>query len=116
MLGLALLALAAIFVAARGQDGDRRSFVVALVAGLLASPIVWLHYLVLLVVPLALYRPRLSAAWFIPLAYWFLPGQENHGSARNIVVMIALTASTLALAMWRRREPEPAPVPALSSP
>ena len=116
VLGLALLALAAIFVAARGQDGDRRSFVVALVAGLLASPIVWLHYLVLLVVPLALYRPRLSAAWFIPLAYWFLPGQENHGSARNIVVMIALTASTLALAMWRRREPEPAPVPALSSP
>src|SRR5207244_5029201 len=95
VLGLAFVALAAILAVARGRDGERRSFVVALVAGLVASPIVWLHYLVLLIVPLALYRPRLSAAWLIPLTYWFLPGQENHGSARNIVVMLALTASTL---------------------
>ena len=114
VLGLTVLALAAILAAARGTDGDRRSFVVALVAGLVASPIVWLHYLVLLVVPLALYRPRLSAAWFIPLLYWFLPGQENHGSATNIIVMIALTGLTLGLAM--RRERERSPLPALSSP
>lgn len=114
VLGLTLAALAAIIAVARGKDGDRRSFIVALVAGLLASPIVWLHYLVLLIVPLALYRQRLSAAWLIPLAYWFLPGQENHGSVRNIGVMLALTAATLALAMWRRRERTP--LPALSSP
>jgi Glycosyltransferase family 87 len=114
VLVVTLLALAAIFAASRSKDGDRLSFVVALMAGLLASPIVWLHYLVLLIVPLALYRPRLSAAWFIPLTYWFLPGQENHGSARNIGLMFALTASTLALAMWRRTEPTAEPV--LSSP
>jgi hypothetical protein len=114
VLGLTLIALAAIFAAARGADGDRRSFVVALVAGLVASPIVWLHYLVLLFVPLALYRPRLSAAWFIPIAFWLLPGQESHRSATNIAVMVALTAATLALAVWRRRERVPAA--ALSSP
>jgi hypothetical protein len=114
LLALALVALAAIVAVSRGRDGDRRSFVVALVAGLLLSPIVWLHYLVLLIVPLALYRPRLSAAWLIPLAYWFLPGQENHGSARNIGVMFALTTATLALAIWRGRERTP--LPALSSP
>jgi alpha-1,2-mannosyltransferase len=114
VLGLTVLALAAIFVAARRADGDRQSFVIALVAGLAVSPIVWLHYLVLLVVPLALYRPRLSAAWFIPLLYWFLPGQENHRSAANILVMIALTGLTLAIAM--RREGERSPLPALSSP
>jgi hypothetical protein len=99
---------------ARGKDGDRRSFVLALGAGLIASPILWMHYLVLLVVPVALYRPRFGAAWFVPLAYWSLPGQENHGSARNIAVMLALTAITLALAMRRGRERLPAPV--LSSP
>jgi hypothetical protein len=114
VLGVTVVAMAAIFAAARTKDGDRLGFVVALIAGVIASPIVWLHYLVLLIVPLALYRPRLSAAWFIPLTYWFLPGQESHGSTRNILVMFGLTALTLVLAMRRSREPTP--VPALSSP
>jgi alpha-1,2-mannosyltransferase len=118
VLALTLAALGAVVAVARGRDGDRRSFLLALGAGLLASPIVWMHYLVLLVVPLALYRPRFGIAWVVPLAYWYLPGQENHGSARNIVVMAALTAITLALAMrqGRARERERAPLPALSSP
>jgi hypothetical protein len=112
VLGLMVALMVAIVWVARGTDGDRRSFVVALVAGLLLSPIVWLHYLVVLIVPLALYRPRLGAAWLVPLLYWFLPGQENHGSVGNILVMMSLTAATLALAVWRRREP--APLPAFS--
>jgi Glycosyltransferase family 87 len=114
VLGLTLVALAAIFVAARGKDGDRLSFVVALIASLLASPIVWLHYLLLLIIPLALYRPRFSAAWFIPIAYWVLPGQENHGSARNFLVLMGLTALTFVLAA--RRGKEPTLVPSPSSP
>jgi hypothetical protein len=118
VLVLTLAALAAVVVVARGKDGDRRSFLLALGAGLLASPIVWMHYLVLLVVPIALYRPRFGVAWVVPLAYWYLPGQENHGSARNIVVMAALTALAIGLAMRRggTREREPAPLPVLSSP
>ena len=32
------------------------------------TPIMWLHYLVLLMVPLALTRPRFSALWLVPLA------------------------------------------------
>jgi hypothetical protein len=114
VLALTVAALGAIVVVARLKDGDRRSFLVALGAGLVASPIVWMHYLVLLVVPVALYRPRFGAAWFVPLAYWYLLGQENNGSAWNIVLMVAITAIALALAM--RREREPSPVPVLSSP
>jgi hypothetical protein len=114
VLALTVAAVGGIVAVARRKDGDRRSFLVALAAGLVASPIVWMHYLVLLVVPIALYRPRFGAAWFVPLAYWYLPGQENHGSVRNIALMLALTAITLALAMRRERERWPAPV--LSSP
>ena len=51
-----------------GADGDRRSLTFALAAGVVLTPILWLHYLVLLVVPIALARPRLSALWFVPLA------------------------------------------------
>jgi hypothetical protein len=114
VLALTIAALGAVAALARAKDGDRRSFAVALGTGLIASPIVWMHYLVLLVVPMAIYRPRFGAAWVVPLAFWYLPGQENHGSARNIALMLALTAVTLALAMRRERERLPAPV--LSSP
>jgi len=116
-LGVAILAvgaLAAIFAAARGKDGDRRSFVVALGAGLLLSPIVWLHYLVLIFVPIALYRRRFSAAWLVPFAYWLLPGQESGGSIANFATMFGLTALAVALGVWQRRERTP--LPALSTP
>jgi Glycosyltransferase family 87 len=108
---LTLAALVAIVALARGRDGDRRSFVAALVVGLLASPIVWMHYLVLLVVPIALYRPRFGVAWVVPLGYWYLQGQENDGSVGNIVVMLVLSAAALGFAMWRDREQEPLPAP-----
>jgi alpha-1,2-mannosyltransferase len=116
---LALLALTAalvvaIVVAARRHDGDRRSFAVAVVASLALTPIVWLHYLVLLVVPVALYRQRFSAAWAIPLLFWLLPGQENNGQIANILIAFGLAGATLALAS--RRRSEPAPVPVLSTP
>jgi hypothetical protein len=111
---LTVAALGAMFVVARGRDGDRRSFVLALGIGFLASPIVWMHYLVLVFVPVALYRSRLSAAWFVPLAYWGLQTQENQGSAGKIAVMAALTALAVGLAMRPRKAT--APVPALSSP
>jgi Glycosyltransferase family 87 len=114
VLALAVLGLAAIFALARGRDGQRRSFVLALGVGLLASPIVWTHYLVVLVVAIALYRPRLGAAWLVPLVYWYLPGQQNHGSIWNFVLLGVLTALSLGLAMRPSRTRVPAP--ALSSP
>ena len=40
---LTVAGLAAIMAFARGKDGDRRSFIAALVVGLIASPIVWMH-------------------------------------------------------------------------
>jgi len=53
---------------ARGADGDRRALTLALAAGFVLTPILWLHYLVLVVVPIALARPRLSVLWLVPLA------------------------------------------------
>jgi alpha-1,2-mannosyltransferase len=66
----AIVLLALGWRAARSDagSGDRRSLTLALAAGLVATPILWLHYLVLLVVPVALARPRLSPLWFTPLA------------------------------------------------
>lgn len=108
LLLLTVAVCAAIVAIARGHDGDRRAFIVAIVAALVLSPIVWVHYLVLLFVVIALYRPTLSLAWVIPMAYWLLPGQDSHGSTAVILVAYAMTAA-IALATWRRRVPTPVP-------
>src|SRR5439155_11876372 len=75
---LSLLAAAALLVAAAVVARDRRRtlrdrdvavLTLALAAGLAASPIVWVHYFLLLLVPLVLTRPSLSPLWLVPFAY-----------------------------------------------
>jgi glycosyl transferase family 87 len=92
-------ALAGVFALARRRDGDRLSLTASIAASLLLSPIVWLHYFVLLLVPLALARPRLTAAWVIlPLPFWFSTANgQSHGHAGAIVLALA-TASVILLA------------------
>jgi hypothetical protein len=77
--GLALLGLA--WRAARDEqrrpvDRDRVSLGLALAAALVLTPILWLHYLVLLFVPIALARPRLSWVWFVPLSLTVLEWRD----------------------------------------
>src|SRR5262249_2296263 len=57
---LAVLLAGLVVLAARASDGDRRGFATAVLASLVATPLLWLHYLLLLYVPIALYRPRLA--------------------------------------------------------
>jgi alpha-1,2-mannosyltransferase len=73
LLALASAALATI-VLRRGLRGDdRQAFVLAIALILVASPLLWIHYFVLLLVPIALARPRFSALWLVPIAMWLLP-------------------------------------------
>ena len=71
--GAGLLALA-LRAARRDADEpgerDRRSLTLVLAAALVLTPIVWQHYLALLIAPIALARPRLSPLWALPLAAW----------------------------------------------
>jgi alpha-1,2-mannosyltransferase len=82
-----------VFVAARGPEGDRRSLSVAVAGALLATPVLWLHYLVLLFVPIALARPRLSAVWFLPLAFWASPLAHSEGSVWRTCFVLAVAAA-----------------------
>jgi hypothetical protein len=93
--------LAGVVVIARREDGDRRAFSLAIVAAIAITPIVWLHYFTLLVVPLALARPRLAWAWGLMWAFWLIPQQGNQGDLWRIILAFALTAA-LALALAGR--------------
>ena len=46
---------------------------VGLGATLALSPIVWLHYLVVLLVPMAIARPRFTPLWLLPILLWTSP-------------------------------------------
>ncbi len=59
--------LAAAWRATRRPGGERTALGLAIIATLTAAPIVWDHYLVLLLIPIALRSPRLSGLWFLPL-------------------------------------------------
>ena len=59
----------------RGRRGDDRgAFCLALAAAVAMTPILWLHYLLLLLVPLAIVRPRFTPLWLLPIVLWV--GQE----------------------------------------
>jgi hypothetical protein len=71
-IALAILAMAACLYAGRRGD-ERAALTLGVAACLLATPVLWVHYFALLLVPLALGRPRLSPIWFAPLILWLCP-------------------------------------------
>lgn len=93
-LGLGVLGASA--VAARRAGGERRSFILGIAASLLLSPIVWPHYLALLLVPLALARPRMSGAWLLGLPLIVCSPPNFHG-APTATWQIALALAISAL-------------------
>ena len=99
--GLPLLVAAAVL--ARRGSNELGALALALAAALALSPVVWLHYLVLLVVPIAVARARLSLVWFAPLLLWVTPGTASNGSAWRIAFVLGVVALTLTLAAAPRR-------------
>jgi hypothetical protein len=75
VVGVACLALVA--WRSRTTDADAWTFIVAIGAALALSPIVWLHYFTLLLVPVAIASPRLGPIWALPFAFWALGGQST---------------------------------------
>ena len=105
MVTLALLAAAA-WVARDERrslrERDVATLTLALVAALAASPIVWVHYFLLLLVPLVLIRPRLSLLWFVPLAFQPLgEAAWPAGDARKLALALGATLVILGAAVAR---------------
>jgi hypothetical protein len=76
--GLSLLLLSAIVKAGR-RGCDQRALVGCVALILVASPLIWTHYPALLLVPLAILRPRLGPAWLLGLVLWLCPQKAAAG-------------------------------------
>ena len=74
--GCCLLAVLCV-VARRAPRADATMFLLGVLAVVAFSPIVWQHYLLLVLVPLAVLQPTLAAVWFVPLLLWLTPDSSN---------------------------------------
>ena len=97
--GLAAALLASSAMLARRGD-DRRGFVLALAAAIACSPIVWLHYFALLLVVVAVARPRLAPIWFLGLPFQlFVTTGVYNGSPWQTAGVLFVAAATVGLAL-----------------
>ena len=103
VIGLALLA--AVVYAARAPGGDAVAYSLAIVASIALTPIVWLHYFSLLVLPLAVLRPRFAWPWLLLWVFWLMPDQENQGELWRIVLAAGVTGVLLGFVARSTRRP-----------
>lgn len=101
--GLAVCTL--VVIIARGSDAGW--FSSAVVCGLLVSPLLWPHYLLVMFVPLAITRPRALAPWLVSVAMWEMLSPANY-----VVNVCFVLGSFLAITLWgpapaRRTSSEP---------
>jgi alpha-1,2-mannosyltransferase len=80
------------------KGSDRGWFTAAIAFGLFASPLVWMHYLVILFVPLAIARYPSRGAWLLTAGLWLLPFEPPPTVVEVLLVLviassIAFTAS-----------------------
>jgi hypothetical protein len=117
-LALGLVLVAGIVLVGR-RGGEQKAFILAIAASLALTPIVWLHYFALLLVVVALARPRLGALWFVPLALVITPG-SGHPTPVETAVSLAVVAVTIGLALRatahvREREADSSSVPSVQA-
>jgi hypothetical protein len=94
--GLVVLCAAAAVVRRRGRLAELDSLTLCLVASLVFSPIVWPHYLLLLLVPVAITHKRLSLPWLLGIASWVSPGTHSSGAASVVLALVVAGATLLA--------------------
>ena len=93
--GALSLALALACVAAGRRGREREALALATGLMLAASPLVWNHYLALLIVPLALARPRLAWPWAAGIVLWLCPS-DGVATWQSLLAW-ALSGATIAV-------------------
>jgi len=99
LLGAVLLGV--VFMAGRrGRDKD--AFALSIVALLMLSPLLEMHYLAVLLVIVALYRRQFGPVWAVPLLIWGAHATVA-GSTIQVAHVLAVVAATVALVLSDRR-------------
>lgn len=89
----------------RRRSSDESALGLVCAASLLLTPILWPNYLLIMIVPLALLRPRFDLVWLLPVVLFGQPvfGPPVWEIALFLGVLAALTADALEVFPGRRR-------------
>jgi hypothetical protein len=82
---------------------ESQSLTLSIAAALLATPVLWTHYFALLIVPLAVTRPRLSVLWVLPVVFWVCPSTAP--ATWQISLALLLAALIITRVVWRPHAP-----------
>jgi hypothetical protein len=105
-LAAAVCVAAGVACAVAGRRGEEvRALALCVALTLFATPVQWMHYLVLVLVPLALARPRMGRLWWLPVA--LLAGSSSSPVAWQIAFGLGTAGLVLGLIV-RRPAAEPA--------
>ena len=110
MLGLGALLLVGVVLWGRRPANERAAFIIAVAASLTLTPIVWPHYLGLLIVVVALARPTLHATWVLPMALWMAMPSWSGGNPARIAAALAICAAVTAWCARSALRPGPLPL------
>src|ERR671937_1044647 len=101
LIAVVVAAAVAGLVVRLGTDRDLALFAAALSFGLLASPIMWTHYVVALYVPLAIAHRR-PEVWLLTMPYWLSP-LEPPPHVWKVMWVLALTVAVSVLSTRRAK-------------
>jgi hypothetical protein len=91
------------------RAGDSAVLAGAVGLSLLATPILWLHYLLLAAVVVAVRRPAFGAVWLIGWVMWVSPTPESGSEPWRIAVGLLVVAACVVAAAWARSDQPPSP-------
>lgn len=123
-LGAVFGVLVTLAIVLAGRASDESWFTATLIGGLLASPILWDHYLVLLFVPLAISRPRQIEPWLMTALVWAVFGLDLGPMREALTLLVTAAIAVVTCAVWAgggasrpmRRPPTLTPARAASNP
>jgi alpha-1,2-mannosyltransferase len=94
----ATLVAGAIYVGV-SKRRERQALILVVALMLAASPLVWTHYFVVLLIPLALARPRVNWLWALPILMWVCPPSLHVRGWQELIAW--LVAGTMLVAASR---------------
>ncbi len=98
LIAASALAAASVIYLGAIKRRERDALIMTVVLMLLASPLLWAHYFSLLLVPLALRRPRLGWVWALPILMWPMPPRQPVYGWEEVLAW-GLTAICIAVAL-----------------
>lgn len=100
---IAIVAGLALVACASRTSDERRSFAVLIIAALVASPIVWPHYLTLIFAAIAVLQPRFGMAWLLTVGFCVAPAASmDHPLTWWALCVVPIGVLAVAIASsWR---------------